>query len=557
MRHFTFAELLSVLCCCVFVTPSASATLGFAEPAALNSTAAGDSSAADNTPDIATDGDGNWVAVWSSFNSLNNTIGTDSDILAATSNDNGATWTDAAPLNSNADADAGSDSNPVVATNGAGVWMAAWATTDDLEETIGTDGDILFARSTDNGATWSDVAILHSNADTDSGVDAMPRLANDGGLNWIASWQSADTLGNSVGTDNDIFYVLSDDGGLTWSGVTTLNSNASTDIGLDTNATVATDNAGNWIAVWETNDPFGNTVGTDYDIFVARSTNSGQSWTTMAPLNSNVTSDTGNDRAPCVEFSGGGEWIAVWHSNDTLGNTVGSDNDIFVATSNDSGAAWSAVKALDLNAGTDTVGDVNATVRSDKAGNCLAVWHGLHTVSGGDYDVFASATSDGGATWGPVAVFYEGADSDVGNDINARAATDGFGNWAVVWQSTNSLSGTIGSDNDILFSTSDTVSVNGLTVIAPNGSEKWKHDSKRRILWSSTGTVGAKVRLDLFRNGGFVTTIKTKTKNDGKQSWILPSNIPAGTGYVVRVTAKQDANITDESDGSFRIKPAN
>lgn len=273
--------------------------------------------------------------------------------------------------NSNADVDAGSDENPAVATNGAGVWIAAWATTDDLEDTIGTDGDILYSRSTDNGATWSDVAILHSNADTDSGVDAMPRLVNDGALNWIASWQSTDTLGSSVGTDNDIFYVRSDDDGVTWTGVATLNSNAATDIGLDTNATIGTDNAGNWIAVWETNDPFNNTVGTDYDVFAARSTNNGQSWTTMALLNSNATNDTGNDCAPCVEFGGGGEWVAVWHSNDTLGNTVGSDNDIFVAASSDNGATWSAVKALDPNAGADTVSDVSATVRSDKAGNWL------------------------------------------------------------------------------------------------------------------------------------------------------------------------------------------
>ncbi|MCC6795979.1 MAG: exo-alpha-sialidase [Candidatus Hydrogenedentes bacterium] len=557
MRHLSASALPLVLGSCLLLAQPASATLGFAEPAVLNSTAASDAAAADNTTDIATDGDGHWVAVWSSFNSLGNTIGTDSDILVARSNDNGATWTNAAPLNSNADVDAGSDSNPVVSTDGAGVWIAAWATTDDLEETIGTDGDILFARSTDNGVTWSDVSVLHSNADTDSGVDAMPRLVNDGGLNWIASWQSTDTLGGSVGTDNDVFYVLSDDGGLNWTGVTTLNSNASTDIGLDTNATIATDRAGNWVAVWETNDPFGNTVGTDYDIFVARSTNNGQSWTTMAPLNSNATTDTGNDRAPSVEYGGAGEWALIWHSNDTLGNTVGTDNDIFVASSEDSGATWSDVKALDPNAGTDTVGDVNATVRSDTAGNWLAVWHGLHTVAGGDYDVFASSSSDGGATWGLVAVLYEGADSDVGNDINARAATDGLGNWAVAWQSTNSLSGTIGSDNDILISTSSALSVNGLTVIAPNGDEKWKHDSKRKILWSSTGTIGAKVRLDLFRNGSFITTIKTKTKNDGKQSWILPSNIPAGTGYAIRVTAKQDANIMDESDGTFRIKPAN
>ncbi len=552
MRHLSSSAF--IVSWCAIVLPPASATLGFTEPAALNSTAASDSSAADNTPDIATDGSGHWVAVWSSFNSLNNTIGTDSDILVATSNDNGATWTDAAPLNSNADVDAGSDSNPAVATNGAGVWIAAWATTDDLEDTIGTDGDILYSRSTDNGATWSDVAILHSNADTDSGVDAMPRLVNDGALNWIASWQSTDTLGSSVGTDNDIFYVRSDDDGVTWTGVATLNSNAATDIGLDTNATIGTDNAGNWIAVWETNDPFNNTVGTDYDVFAARSTNNGQSWTTMALLNSNATNDTGNDRAPCVEFGGGGEWVAVWHSNDTLGNTVGSDNDIFVAASSDNGATWSAVKALDPNAGADTVSDVSATVRSDKAGNWLAVWHGLHTFAGGDYDVFASSSSDGGASWSGVAVLYEGAESDVGNDINARAEADGLGNWAIIWQSTNSLSGTIGSDNDILISVSNAVSVDGIVVTAPDGGEKWKPGAAQKVLWSSLGNAGSKVRIYLMRNGNFIIAIKNITKNDGKLRWIVPDNLATGSGYRVHIESASDSSVSDDSDGSFRIK---
>ncbi|NUM55264.1 MAG: exo-alpha-sialidase [Candidatus Hydrogenedentes bacterium] len=532
------------------------AVLGFSEPVALNSTAGGDGTAADNTPDIASDGNGNWVAVWSSFNSLGNTIGTDSDILVSTSTDNGSTWSATEPLNSNAADDAGSDSNPVVATNGAGVWIATWVTTDSFEDTIGTDGNILFSRSLDNGATWSEVEFLNSNADSDTGADAMPCIANDGGLNWIIAWHSNDTLGNTVGPDNDILFSRSSDGGVTWTNVATLNSNAGTDIGLDANVSVATDKAGNWIAVWETNDPFGNTVGTDYDIFFARSSNNGQTWSAMAPLNSNAAGDTGNDRSPRVAADTAGNCVAVWHSNDTLGGTVGSDNDIFTTSSSDSGATWEPVKALNPNADADTVADLNASVVSDNAGNWLVVWHGLQTARGGDYDVFASASSNDGAAWSEVAVLYQGAEADIGNDRFARTATDGAGNWAVVWESTNSLGNTIGADNDILISISDAVSVNGLTLLAPNGGERWKHDTKRKILWSTTGNVGERVQLILLRNGLFVSQIKAKTKNDGKLNWLVPANAAPGSGYQIRIVSKDDPNISDESDASFRIKSA-
>jgi hypothetical protein len=42
-----------------------------------------------------------------------------------------------------------------VTTDGQGTWVAVWDSTDSLGGTIGTDGDILVARSTDGGLTWT------------------------------------------------------------------------------------------------------------------------------------------------------------------------------------------------------------------------------------------------------------------------------------------------------------------------------------------------------------------------------------------------------------------
>ena len=124
---------------------------------------------------MTTDGAGHWVAVWASDDSLGGTIGTDDDILVARSTDNGATWTAPAALNTNAATDSGYDEEPQVTTDGAGHWVAVWHSDDSLGGTIGTDWDILVARSTDNGATWTAPPPSTPTPPPTRGTDQYPR----------------------------------------------------------------------------------------------------------------------------------------------------------------------------------------------------------------------------------------------------------------------------------------------------------------------------------------------------------------------------------------------
>jgi hypothetical protein len=133
---------------------------------------------------VTTDGLGVWVAVWHSLGSLDGTIGTDRDILVARSTDDGATWTAPVALNTNAATDSGYDAVAQVTTDGLGAWVAVWVSDDSLGDTIGTDFDILVARSTDDGATWTAPVALNTNATSDSGDDFAhmfsPQVTTDG-----------------------------------------------------------------------------------------------------------------------------------------------------------------------------------------------------------------------------------------------------------------------------------------------------------------------------------------------------------------------------------------
>jgi Neuraminidase (sialidase) len=310
-------------------------------------------SGADFVAQVTTDAQGTWVAVWHSLNSLGGAIGTDRDILVARSTDGGVTWTAPAALNTNAATDSGQDRRAQVTTDGLGAWVAVWGSDDSLGDTIGTDYDILVARSTDNGATWTAAAALNTNAGTDSRHDFVVQVTTDGAGNWVAVWDSQDSLGDTIGLEHDILVSRSTNAGATWTAPVPLNTNAATDSGGDHTPQLTTDGAENWVAVWESYDSLEGTIGTDGDILLARSTNAGTTWTAPAALNTNAGSDAGRDLFAQVTTDGQGTWVAVWQSLDSLGGTIGTDWDILVARSTDGGATWTAPVALNTNAGSD------------------------------------------------------------------------------------------------------------------------------------------------------------------------------------------------------------
>ena len=424
----------------------------FGPTEAFASNASSDSGS-DRSPRLTTDGQGNWLAVWESYDTLSGTIGTDGDILVSRSTDGGFSWTAPAALNTNAATDSGSDRLPEVASDGNGNWIAVWYSSDRLGDTIGYDDDILFARSSDGGVTWTDPMPLNTDAGTDTVNDCCPQVTTDGMGNWITVWYSANSLGGTIGTDNDIFFACSSDAGLTWTDPAPLNSDAATDTGSDIGPQLTTDGEGNWLAVWSSDENLGGAIGSDRDILFSRSTDAGVTWSDAAALNTNASTDSGADGSPRIFFDGAGIWLAVWSSSDTLGGTIGTDTDILISRSSDAGQTWTAPAALVSKAASDSAYDFSPQLATDGTGNWMAVWGSNDVQSGAlghDCDILVSRSRDGGASWTPAVPLNTNATIDSSTDDSAYIATDRSGNWLALWRSADSLGGTIGTDYDIL-----------------------------------------------------------------------------------------------------------
>ena len=389
---------------------------------------------------VATDGAGHWVAVWHSSNKVGGRSGHDYDILFARSSDNGLTWTKPAALNTNAATDVGDDLEPVVRTDETGVWITVWDSDETFGGQYGLDRDVFFSRSVDNGETWSPPAPLNLNAARDWGKDTEPRLAADGRGNWVAVWASTDSLGNRIGGDGDILVAHSTDKGQTWTHPAPLNNNAPTDKGRDSSPDIITDASGRWLAAWSSADSGLEGIGADRDILIAHSDDNGAAWSDPAPLNSAATSDDNNDWTPRMASDGRGHWIAVWSSADSLGDTIGVDRDILISVSTDNGDTWSASRALNRNAAVDSAEDSAPVIVSDGLGNWIVAWSAwgdLGYAAGSDADIAIAYSADDGASWTEPTHINDRAAGDAVDDLLPALATDGRGHVVGVWQSFN------------------------------------------------------------------------------------------------------------------------
>lgn len=229
-------------------------------------------------PMLATDGSGNWLAAWSAQDPVN----TDLDIEYCRSASDGEFWSPAKTLNTTAAFDYELPPRPEpedepepcdgcpppqrgvpkaprfadelsgLATDGAGTWVATW-TLNYPDRPL----DVFYARSVNNGATWSDPELLDNFAALEPAHRVDPKVAYDGLGGWVAVWSTQSTLGGLLSGDQDLVVARSMNGGLTWSDPGVLNLDAAEDEDFDTALDLTTDNQGNFFVLAIEHEFFG------------------------------------------------------------------------------------------------------------------------------------------------------------------------------------------------------------------------------------------------------------------------------------------------------------
>jgi PKD repeat protein len=93
-----------------------------------------------------------------------------------------------------------------------------------------------------------------------------------------------------------------------------------------------------------------------------------------------------------------------------------------------------------------------------------------------------------------------------------------------------------------------------ITVTAPNGGESWVAGTKHWISWTSSGSAGSYVTIELLKGDIVIQTIVSSTKNNGGYKWTVPKGLVTGTDYRVRVTSVTNPAVTDTGNGDFTIR---
>ncbi len=325
--------------------------------------------------------------------------------------------------------DTRSDQSPHIVTDGRGVWVAAWSSSES------NDFDPLFVRSVDRAETWSAIDFL--NPSEEGGINDMDeyrvRIANGGSDTWIAVWQHGEFSPIAGRPDFEIRYVRSTDRGITWSMPAFLNQDAATDTTkFDTFPSLATDGAGHWVAVWKADRPG---VPLEQDILVARSIDDGVTWTSPVALSTDLPLGAAADFDPTIETNGNGTWITVWRALALADLTT---LELLYSRSTDSGATWSASSTLLSEALIDGAGESGRPLlATDAGGNWIAMWERDVASSSLSRRPYYSRTTDDGLSWSvaeelaPHATSYSGRDY-IGID---SIATNGAGEWRAMWSS--------------------------------------------------------------------------------------------------------------------------
>jgi PKD repeat protein/murein DD-endopeptidase MepM/ murein hydrolase activator NlpD len=106
----------------------------------------------------------------------------------------------------------------------------------------------------------------------------------------------------------------------------------------------------------------------------------------------------------------------------------------------------------------------------------------------------------------------------------------------------------VGTQHETYFNVGVPTSVR---VTAPNGGETWAAGSTHTVTWEDN--LGGNVRIELYQDGVYHTTLAKSTPSDGAFEWVVPGDLAQASGLKVRITDQANPARYDESDAPFSV----
>ena len=281
-------------------------------------------------PFIKFDGHGHGVAMWQYSPLQAGQSDLHFKIMICHSLDNGTSWSAPVYLHANPDTNPiSSETYPSMANDGQRNWIVLWH----------DGGKIQCARSSDNGTTWTPTATLTVDGlNMGFSPDANARIDTDGQGTWITTWIRSDY--SDTPRNTAVMISRSLDNGISWSTPLMVSDRDSSNYIQIFESALATDGAGNWVALWPDYEP----VSRNMRIMATHSGDNGKTWS--APMyfaDSNTMGYTGLR----VTTDKKGHWLAAWgyHNRQTSSGPVMSQG-IQVATSVNNGTSWTEPRLI-------------------------------------------------------------------------------------------------------------------------------------------------------------------------------------------------------------------
>ncbi|MCX6667835.1 MAG: DUF2341 domain-containing protein [Euryarchaeota archaeon] len=273
--------------------------------------------------------------------------------------------------------------------------------------------NIRFAKSTDNGVSWSYVNITASTAYAQN----YPSIAinSTGGLHivWDGGVSSATAL---------IREIHSSDGGATWTSPVTVSGPYTTR--AQNVPSIAIDSNDNMYVVWYG----GNQATANTQIRFSKSTNGGTTWSAPTNITTSIGATYYLQQYPSIAIDNSNNLYVVWNGRYS-GASPGSLYHIRFSKSTNGGTTWSA--ATNISTLTTAYDQLNPCIALDNANGIRVVWYGRAVAAIAQTQIRYTASTNGGTTW---SASYNISRNIAYNQQYPSIAVDNGNNLHVVWQ---------------------------------------------------------------------------------------------------------------------------